>query len=94
MFQRHHSIHRILADRQTTQIRDVRAAAQLLTEIVNNGANIGAFGTVNFQLQFVTFVTDKQQLIDGNRSRFTRHFNTLTRIFVQLLTLILQRRIH
>lgn len=85
MFQRDHAVYRILADRQTTQIRHVRAASELLAQIVNNRANVRAFGAMDFQLQFITFVANKQQFVHGNRSGFTRDLNTLTRVLVQLL---------
>ncbi|SQI20122.1 Uncharacterised protein [Salmonella enterica subsp. arizonae] len=86
MFQRYHSLNRILADRQTTQINDVCATAELLAQIVNNSTNISAFRAVNFQFKLVTFVANKQQFVDGNRAGFTRYFNTQTSIFVQLFT--------
>lgn len=38
---------------------------------------------MNFQLQFIAFMANKQQFINGNRACFTRNFNALTRIFVQ-----------
>ncbi|SAG19456.1 Uncharacterised protein [Enterobacter cloacae] len=94
MLKRHHAFDRIFADSQTTQINHMRAAAQLFTEVINDGADIGPFRTVYFQLEFITFVTNEQQLIHGNRTSFARNLNALTCIFVELFALIFQRRIH
>ena len=70
MLEGHHPFDRVFADRQTTQENHVRAAAELLTEIIDNGADIGPFRAVYFQLEFITFVANEQQLIDGNRTGF------------------------
>ncbi|MNS87597.1 hypothetical protein D3C72_1215450 [compost metagenome] len=70
------------------------ATPQQLTEVVGNGADVGAFRTVNFQLQFVPFPADKLQIVNGDAACFARNFDTLTSILIEFLALVLQRRIH
>ncbi len=72
----------------------MRAAAKLLAQIIDNRTDVGTFRTVDLKLQFIAFMANKQQLIDRNRPGFTRNLNALTSVFVQLFTLIFQRRVH
>ena len=68
----------------------MRATIEFFTQVINDGADIGPFRAMNFQLQFIAFMANKQQFINGNRACFTRNFNALTRIFVQFFALVFQ----
>ncbi len=59
--------HRMPLTVRTTQVRYVRARSGFSPKSSIMVLNIGAFGAMNFQLQLVTFMANKQ-LIDGNRA--------------------------
>ncbi|CSC37049.1 Uncharacterised protein [Vibrio cholerae] len=67
------------------------STAQHFTQIIDYGTNISAFRAVYFHLHFITFKAMQLNLIHSDLTRFTRHFDTLTGVFVEWTTLVFQR---
>ncbi|MNF75764.1 hypothetical protein D3C84_578450 [compost metagenome] len=78
----------------TSQFSNVSATTELLTDILHQGTDIGAFAAIHRQPRSITFEGQQFQARNSNRTRFALHYFACTSQLVQRLAITLERRVH
>src|SRR3990167_3098518 len=74
----------------TSQFGNVCATAKLLTNILHQGTDIGAFAAVHGQTGSVAFTSEQFQARNSNRTRFALHYFARTCQLVKWLAIALE----